>query len=370
MQNPIRSLTRVVLIGALLIALIAQPALACTGLRLVSADGGAVVGRTMEFGFNLQSKALVVPAGLHLSNTLADPSQGLTYDSKYGLVGANVLGLKMIVDGVNEKGLYVGSFYFPGYAGYAKPSPDNKDRALAPQDYGMWLLATCANVEEVKQRFNDVVLVPCPLEQLGGESFPGHFVVHDSTGASVAIEPIDGGLRIYDNPLGVFTNSPTFDWHLTNLRNYINLTVSNVPAIKLDDTQLAGFGQGSGMHGLPGDSTPPSRFIRAVAYSQAANQLKTAEETAKQVFHLMNAFDIPVGSIREHDGKSVSEDYTLWTTVSDLKNVRWMFRTYDDQSIRSIDVRETLDAAKGKLQVIEMNSTQPITNVSTEFSKP
>ncbi|WP_202594960.1 choloylglycine hydrolase family protein [Blastopirellula marina] len=361
------SMTRVGLVAALLTALIAQPTLACTGLRLISADGGAVVGRTMEFGFNLQSQALVVPAGHHLSNTLVDPTQGLSYTAKYGFVGANVLGMQVIVDGVNEKGLYVGSFYFPGYAGYAQPGPDNQARALAPEDYGMWLLANCASVAEVKQLYNHVVLVPRPIEQLGGDSFAGHFVVHDSTGASVVIEPIDGGLRIYDNPLGVITNSPTFDWHLTNLRNYINLTVSNVPTVKLDEIDLAGFGQGSGMRGLPGDSTPPSRFVRAVAYSQAANQLKTTTETVKQVFHLMNVFDIPVGSVRDHDGQKVTEDYTLWTTVSDLKDIRWMFRTYEDQSIRSIDVRAALDAAKGKLQVIEMTGPQPITDVSTDF---
>lgn len=368
MKTQNRSLARIGVVAALLATLITQPLAACTGLRLVSADGGAVVGRTMEFGFDLQSKVLVIPAGIHLSNTLADPAKGLSYESKYGVVGANALGMEMIVDGVNEQGLYVGSFYFPGYAGYAKLGPDNQDKALAPEDYGLWLLATCGSVAEVKQRYNEVVLVDRPIEQLGGQSFDGHFVVHDSTGASVVIEPIDGGLKIYDNPLGVITNSPTFDWHMTNLRNYINLSVSNVPPVDMDKLQLTGFGQGTGMHGLPGDSTPPSRFVRAVAYSQAATQQKTAEETVDQVFHLMNTFDIPVGSVQEKDGDKVSEDYTLWTTVSDLKNVRWLFRTYGNQSIRSIDVRKAVDAADGKIQVIEMKSPQTYEDVSTNFS--
>ncbi|MFI4877051.1 MAG: choloylglycine hydrolase family protein [Blastopirellula sp. JB062] len=368
MKIQVPSIQRLAAIAMLLAMLIVRPATACTGLRLIAADGGAVVGRTMEFGFNLDSKALVIPAGLRLSNTLADPASGMSYEAEYGLVGANVLGMEAIVDGVNEKGLYVGSFYFPGYAGYAAPNIEQRAKTLAPQDYGMWLLATCADVEEVKRNFDKVILVDRPIEQLGGESFAAHFVVHDHTGASVVIEPIDGGLRIYDNPLGVITNSPTFDWHLTNLRNYINLTVSNVPPVKVDDIRLSAFGQGSGLHGLPGDSTPPSRFVRAVAYSQAANQLKTAAETVKQVFHLMNVFDIPVGSIRDHEAKKVTEDYTLWTSVADLKNVQWLYRTYDDQSIRSIDVRQALDAAKGEMQVIEMESNQVIKDVSTAFN--
>jgi choloylglycine hydrolase len=136
--------------------------------------------------------------------------------------------------------------------------------------------------------------VPNPIKEIGGESFPGHFVVHDSTGASVVIEPVDKTLKIYDNPLGVMANSPTFDWHVTNLRNYVNLTTTNVPPIEMSGIKLSQFGQGSGMRGIPGDFTPPSRFVRAVAFSQSAEKLATAEETVPQVFHIMNAFDIPV----------------------------------------------------------------------------
>ena len=106
-----------------------------------------------------------------------------------------------------------------------------------------------------------------------------HFVVHDRSGKSVVIEPTDKTLKIFDNPLGVMTNSPTFDWHMTNLRNYINLTVTNVPPIDLGGVTLAQFGQGSGLRGLPGDFTPPSRFVRAVAFSQSALQADTATQS-------------------------------------------------------------------------------------------
>ena len=87
---------------------------ACTGIRRVAEDGGVVVGRTMEFGFDVQSNVVVVPAGTELTSSLADKSQGMHYTSKYGMVGANILGMKVIVDGVNEKGLYIGGFYFHG----------------------------------------------------------------------------------------------------------------------------------------------------------------------------------------------------------------------------------------------------------------
>ena len=41
-------------------------------------------------------------------------------------------------------------------------------------------------------------------------------------------EYVDGELNVHDNPLGVITNAPTFDWHLTNLKGYVNLSPQDV----------------------------------------------------------------------------------------------------------------------------------------------
>ena len=357
----------VLLVASALIAGVSSTSSACTGIRLMAEDGGPVIGRTMEFGFDVHSKVVVVPAGTELTSSLADKSKGMRYATKYGMVGANVLGMKVIIDGVNEKGLYVGGFYFPGYASYADPDPAKASITLAPEDYGTWLLANFASVAEVKANFNKVIIVPNPIKEIGGESFPGHFIVHDSTGASVVIEPIDKTLKIYDNPIGAMSNSPAFDWHVTNLRNYANLTVTNAPPVAMAGIKLTQFGQGSGLHGIPGDFSPPSRFVRAVAYSQSAQKLPTAKETVLQVFHIMNAFDIPVGAVRDVHDDEVHYDYTVWTTVSDLKNIRWAFRTYNDQSIRSVDVRTALGAAGGEVKIIPMDSRQSISDVSTAF---
>lgn len=340
---------------------------ACTGLRLIAKDGGVVVGRTMEFGFDVHSTAIVVPAGTQLTSSLSDKSKGMFYTSKYGIVGANVMGMNVIVDGVNEKGLYVGGYYFAGEASYSDPDPKKYKQSLAPEDYGTWLLASFSSVAEVKANFNKVILVPNPNEHIGGESFPGHFVVHDATGACVVIEPVNKTLVIYDNPIGAMSNSPTFDWHLTNLRNYINLTPTNVPAIEISGVKISQFGQGTGLRGIPGDFTPPSRFIRAVAFSQTAVQLPTAKETVPQVFHIMNAFDIPVGAVRDVHGEVVHHDYTVWTSVSDLQNLTWAIKTYNDQTIQSIDIKKALTAAGNQVKYISMDTQQPIKDISTSF---
>jgi choloylglycine hydrolase len=82
----------------------------------------------------------------------------------------------------------------------------------------------------------------------------------------------------------------------------VNISATNVPPIALRDIKLAQFGEGSGMHGLPGDFTPPSRFVRAVAFSQAAIASDTAQESVLQTFHILNNFDIPLGSVRQMMG--------------------------------------------------------------------
>jgi len=365
--SALHSMFRCLLIGLLVAALSFAPAaLACTGIRLVAKDGGVIAARTLEFGVDLHSDVLVVPAGTTLSGTLPDGGKGIIYKTKYGFLGANAEGMTAIVDGLNDQGLYVGLFYFPDYASYQDATKDNAARAMAPYEYANWLLGNFANVDEVKANFNKVALVPVVLDAIK-QVPPVHFVVHDKSGKSIVIEPSDKTLKLFDNPLGVVTNSPTFDWHMTNLRNYVNLTATDVPPLNLGGIKLAQFGEGSGLRGLPGDFTPPSRFVRAVAFSQSAMQSDTAEQAVLQAFHILNNFDIPYGAVRDVQGGQIYAEYTTWTSASDLKNLRWYFKTYGDQSIHSVDLRKALAAAQGKIKLIKMGSQQPIDDVSTDF---
>jgi choloylglycine hydrolase len=132
-------------------------------------------------------------------------------------------------------------------------------------------------------------------------------------------------------------------------------------------SSLLSLGKAAGLHGLPGDFTPPSRLVRAVAFTQAALPSKTAPEAVLQAFHILNAFDIPVGAVREDNAGTVHTDYTLWTSVADLKNLKWYFKTYNDQSIRAVDLAAAIVTAKGKTKYIKMDSEQPVKDISTEM---
>ena len=357
-------------IAALSLALIVAttPSFACTGISLKAGDGAAIRARTLEFGFPLQSNVIVVPVGKEFSGALPDGGKGLTYKTRYAIVGANAFNEVAIIDGLNDQGLSIGLFYFPDYAKYTPLTTENASRALAPQDFGMWVLGNFATVDEVKRAVKDIAMVPTPMPGLGsakGEVAGVHFFIQDKTGQSIAIEPVDGTLKVTDAPLGVMTNAPTYDWHMTNLNNYVNLSVKDTDPEKLGSVTLTAPGSGAGLHGLPGDFTPPSRFVRAAIFSQAATPNADAEDAVLSAFHILNQFDIPKGSVINAAIGQPTAEITEWTSVSDLKNLRWYFRTHQDQSIRMVDLKQAVDAAKGEIAFIEMEtSEQPIANVS------
>ncbi len=348
------------------------PSFACTGISLRAGDGAAIRGRTLEFGFPMQSKVIVVPAGQDMSGTLPDGGKGLIYKSRYAIVGANALGLPVLLDGINDQGLSVGLFYFPNYAKYTDVTPENASHALAPQEFGIWALANFATVDEVREAVKSIVLVPTPVPGLGsaqGAVAGAHFFLQDKTGKSLVVEPVDGTLKVHDAPLGVMTNAPTYDWHMTNLANYINLSVKDVDSEKLGPVTVTAFGSGAGLLGLPGDFTPPSRFVRAVVYSQSAAPNATADDAVLSAFHILNQFDIPKGAVVNSAIGQPTDEITEWTSVADLKNLRWYFRTHKDQSIHMVDLKQAVDAANGKIATIEMEtSEQPIANVSSSVT--
>jgi choloylglycine hydrolase len=348
-----------------MMGLAAQSSLACTGIRLTAQDGSVVRGRTLEFGTDLDSDVLMIPRGFARVGTTPDGKPGLSWKSKYASLGANGVGLPYLFDGLNEKGLAVGTFYFPTTAGYMPYTAADAGKTIAPWEVGSYLLENFATVDEVRQNIGKIV-VPTVVFPAWGFSPPAHFVVYDAAGNSIVIEYIAGKLNVDDNPLGVMTNTPSFDWHMTNLRNYVNFSVNNLPPVKLGSVTLEPTGQGTGMLGLPGDFTPPSRFVRAVAFSQSVLPSKTGDAAVLEVFHILNNFDIPKGSTRDgqKDAKgNIEADYTLWTSVTDLRTMRFYFRTYQNSQIRMVDLTK-MNLGGKTIVTVPMKSEEVIKEVT------
>lgn len=338
---------------------------ACTGLKLKAKDGSFVHGRTVEFGIYVDTSVVFIPRGYAFTG-LTPNGTGKTYNTKYAMLGAIGFSNLGLLDGINEEGLAVGTFYFPGFAAYTPTTKENQQHSLSPVDFPNWILSQFRSVEEVKNGINNVVIAPTVYHSWGNETPPFHYIVYDKTGASIVIEPIDGKLVVHNNPIGVLTNSPNFDWHMTNLRNYLNLTPNNVPPVTYDGIKFAPFGQGSGMVGLPGDFNPPSRFVRAVAFSETATPVNNVNEAVFQAFHLLNQFDIPIGIAREVSDGVVHTDYTIVTVVRDPKNLKYYFKTYDDQTIGMVDMNHFDRNAKEPL-IVSTKGQRSYRDVSSEL---
>jgi choloylglycine hydrolase len=179
---------------------------------------------------------------------------------------------------------------------------------------------------------------------------PLHLSIHDAKGKSLVVEFLEGKMHLFDNPVGVLTNAPEFPWHLTNLRNYISLSAMNKGAVTIDGTTLEPTGQGNGLLGIPGDWTPPSRFVKTAFVKQALKTPKDSRAATLAAIHLLNAVDIPYGTIRAEQGGH--SDYTQWIVVKDLKNKKLHYRTYGDQNIHEVALTNTA-------QVKELTSINP-----------
>ena len=160
-----------VLFCGLYLSCLEPPAQACTGIMLRNADGSIVHGRTLEFGMVVDTMLAIVPRGYEFVGK-APGGSGMKYKSKYAAVGAITFNDVAISDGMNEKGLAVGSFYFPTFAKYAETTNDNRSKALSPVDFPNWMLTQFATVGEVRSAIQkgEAVIVPTVLEGWGAGS--------------------------------------------------------------------------------------------------------------------------------------------------------------------------------------------------------
>lgn len=324
----------------LVLALSLAPARACTSFLLRAADGSAVYGRTLEFGFPLESEAIVIPRHHAARANGPEGKQTWGWKSRYAIVGLNAFGLPVVVDGMNEKGLAGGILYFPGFASYADSKTADSGHALAPWDFLTWALGNFASVAELREALDTIAIVDVVQPTLGIVP-PFHYTLHDAGDASLVVEPSGGKLKIYENPLGVVTNAPSFDWHLTNLRNYVKLSPVDAPSLKIGDESFAPLGAGSGLLGVPGDPTPPSRFVRAVGLTLSAEPQKDAAGEVRLAEHILNNFDIPMGLVRVSPKETSRFEYTQWSSIADLSGRVYYVKSYDNQALRSIDLTKS-----------------------------
>ena len=337
------------------------PVAACTGITLKSKDGNTVVARTIEWGgSDLNSQYVIVPRGYKAQSYTPGGQEGLVFTARYGYVGLSVEQKEFVAEGLNETGLSAGLFYFPKYGKYEEYSESIKSRCIADLQLVPWILGQCATLEEVKEAVATVHVIG-----IDPRASTVHWRFADLSGRQLVLEIVDGIPHFYENVLGVLTNSPGFEWQLTNLNNYVNLYPGSAADTPMGSLQLSSFGAGSGFLGIPGDVTPPSRFVRAAFYQTTAPVQETAQRSVLQAFQILNNFDIPVG-IEFAEGKIPADipSATQWTSATDMANRCVYFRTMYNSRIRCIDLKD-IDFAKVSYKAVPLDKEkqQPVEKI-------
>ena len=329
--------TAFILLAALALATLLPPAAnACTGITLKAKDGTNIVARTIEWGgSDLNSQYVVVPRGYAQQSLTPDGGKGMAFTAQYGYVGLAVEREAFVAEGINEAGLAAGLFYFPGYGKYESFDPVQKEHSIADLQLVSWILGQCKTVDEVKEELQKVRVVA-----IYPQASTVHWRFTDVSGRQIVLEIIDETPVFYENKLGVLTNSPGFDWQMTNLNNYINLKAGTVAPVDWNGTALRSPGIGSGLLGLPGDITPPSRFVRAAFMVSTAPNLKSADETVLYSFKILNAFEIPIGLEEENKANPIGLlSATQWSSATDMTNGVIYYKTMNNARIRSVDLK-------------------------------
>jgi len=355
-ENKMKNIFKIMALIAVMAISSTQQSQACTGIKLKGEDGSYVYGRTLEWGaFDLHSQLVVVPQGVTFTALTPDGKNGKKFKSKYGFVAMSLFNDDFLGDGINEAGLAGGGFFHPGYAKYTDYKKSNAANTISPQEVMSYILSSFKNVDEVKKGMQEVDVVGVIDEEMGME-LPGHWILSDATGATVVIEFTNGEMKLYDSEVGVITNAPNYDWHLTNLSNYINLTPYPHKPVQIGNQTIRPHGAGTGFLGLPGDNTPASRFVRAAAYANTSRNTKDAEETVYELFRILDNFNLPLGP---DGGEGASADHfddslrstTLWTTAANINDLQYSYHTQHNRRVRMIDLKE-IDFSKIGKEII------------------
>lgn len=339
-------------------ALLASNSEACTGITLKTKDNKQIQARTIEWGENvLKSNIIITPRNYKYQAIMPKGENGYSWNGHYGFVGASLVDDNYIGEGVNEVGLSAGMFFFPHYGSLSKYLPEKASESITDMNLVSWILSNFSTVDEVKRAIKKIRIVPVMVFDDGNVSPTAHWRVSDAKGNNIVIEIVNGGeVKIYDNKVGVMTNSPDFEWQTTNLNNYVHLRSGGVPTYDGNGQKLFSFGMGAGALGLPGDVTPPSRFVRAFFYVSTSPVAENGYSGVVQAFQILNNFDIPIG-LEYQTKKEIPKELitaTQWTTAINQTDKEFYYKTMYNSEIRKIDLKK-IDFENIKYQILPMD---------------
>lgn len=297
----------------------------CTAITLQTREKENFFGRTMDFSYPIEPGLYVIPKNYEW-NSLLTRKKYINYYSFIG-IGQETDGMLGFFDGVNERGFAAAALYFEGYANYDLPVMGKE--SIASLDFLHYILGRCGSVDDLKAILKNIRIegIPDPVTQ---RAAPLHWIATDRNGKCVVIEQTKVGLEIIHNPIGVLANSPDFQWHMTNLRNYMGISITQQHDVYWGNVLLTPFGQGAGTRDLPGGFTSPERFVRTAFLKSHVQIPKNRSEAVMSCFHIMNSVSIPKGIVLTERG---TYDYTKYIAFINTRTCEYYFKTYENDHI-------------------------------------
>lgn len=250
-----------------------------------------------------------------------------------GMASAND-SFPLYAEAVNEKGLAMAGLNFPGNAYYQKP--DDEGIGIASFEVIAWILGKCASVAEAEEYLDEMKIVDLAFSDQMLPA-PLHWMLADRERCLV-LEAVRDGLKIYENPFGVLTNNPPFEYHRINMNNYMNLTAESPRNRFADMLDLKLYAQGMGAIGLPGDASSASRFVRAAFLKWNSVAPKEEKANVSQFFHILDSVSMVRGSVITSQG---TYDITTYSCCVNAGTGVYYYKTYDDSRVRAVNMYET-----------------------------
>ncbi len=307
----------------------------CTAISYKTANH--YFGRNLDLEYSYNETVTITPRKYSLP-FCEMPS----INSHYAMIGMAYVqdGYPLYYDATNEKGLSMAGLSFPDYAKYNEKQ--NHADNIAPFEFIPWVLSQCKSIEDAKMLLSSVSITNEAFSE-ALQPTPLHWMISDSE-SSIVVESTAKGLAVLDNPVGVLTNSPTFDYHMANLNNYMGISNKPVQNRFAPELPLHEFSRGMGGAGLPGDYSSASRFVKAAFVLHNSVGGDTEEENISQFFHILSSVAHPKGSVDLGDGKY---EITVYSSCCNTNKGIYYYTTYNNSSINAVDMhREDLDSAE------------------------
>ena len=319
----------------------------CTAVSFLTKDH--YFGRNLDLEYSYEESIVITPRNFSLPFR-----KKLPLETHYSMIGIAYVcdNYPLYYDATNEAGLSMAGLNFPEYADY-KPAAIKKDN-IAPFEFIPWILGQCATIAEAKELLSKVNLLEEPFHN-DLPLTPLHWMIADRN-SSIVIESVKDNLHIYNNPVGVLTNSPSFDMQLFHLNNYLHLTryvTQNLFASGLD---LKKYSNGMGAIGMPGDWSSQSRFVKT-SFVKMNSVCGTSEaESVSQFFHILSSVEHPRGCVVMNENHY---EITLYSSCCNTDKGIYYYKTYDNNQISAVDMHKT-NLGDTQLIVYPLNTTPQV----------